>query len=523
MANPSYTYALANPLSVLINKPSTEFRRADFLKVIEQKKLERITLHYTALDGKLKELKVPVADARQAELILAEGERVDGSSLFKGMVDAALSDLFVVPVYRTAFLNPFDEGSLDFICRYLTKDGALAPFTPDAILIRAIEAFRKNSGFDLQAMGELEFFLLSPIQAPLYMNPKTSGYHASAPFIKSGGILNEMVRYLTQITGAVKYAHSENGFVENVRSDEPEIAGKQAEQLEVEFLTRPAEDAADNLVLGRWLIRNTAYRHGCVATFAPKIEEGVAGSGLHIHLDLLRNGKSVLVDREGNLSQDARKLIGGLCEYADSLTAFGNTVSSAYLRLVPNQEAPTRICWSNLNRSALIRVPLGWSSLQNLARRVNPREETEFSEPGGGRQTVELRSPDGSAMIHLLLAGIVMAADWSFQERRSLFHENLPLQLAEKLYVKGNIFADRELLGRLPVLPASCVESSRILMQKRELYERDGIFPPSVIDYVIRLLQAEQDENMNKKLGGLPADDRLRETRLIMHKDLHRH
>ncbi len=523
MATHPNSYALANPLSVLFNKPPTDFQRADFLKVIEHKQLERITFHYTALDGKLKELKVPVANARQAEMILAEGERVDGSSLFKGMVDAALSDLYVVPVYRTAFLNPFDEGSLDFICRYLTKDGELAPFAPDTILIRALETFRKNSGLDLYSLGELEFFLLSPIQAPIYLNPKTSSYHASAPYVKSGTILNEMVRYITQITGAVKYAHSENGFVESVRSDEPEIAGKRAEQLEIEFLPRPAEEMADSLVLGRWLIRNTAFRYGCVATFTPKIEEGVAGSGLHFHLELLRDGKSVMTGKDGALSDEARKLIGGLCEYADSLTAFGNTVSSAYLRLVPNQEAPTRICWSNLNRSAMIRVPLGWTNLQDLAGRVNPGNGPEFREPSGGRQTVELRSPDGSALIHLMLAGLVMAVDWAFQERRSLFHENLPLQLAEKFYVKGNIFTDKELLARLPILPMSCVESSRILLMKRELYERDGIFPPSIIDYVAQLLHSENDENMNRRLADLPADDRLHQTRKIMHKDLHRH
>jgi glutamine synthetase len=67
------------------------------------------------------------------------------------------------------------------------------------------------------------------------------------------------------------------------------------------------------------------------------------------------------------------------------------------------------------------------------------------------------------------------------------------------------------------------VESSRTLLKKRELYERDGVFPPSVIDYVANLLQAENDESMNKKLVDLPADDRLHETRKIMHKDLHRH
>ena len=83
----NYNYALSNPLSVLLNKPPQDFERGDFLKVIEEKGIERITFHYTALDGKLKELKIPVTNSDQAESILAQGERVDGSSLFKGMVD----------------------------------------------------------------------------------------------------------------------------------------------------------------------------------------------------------------------------------------------------------------------------------------------------------------------------------------------------------------------------------------------------------------------------------------------------
>jgi len=214
--------------------------------------------------------------------------------------------------------------------------------------------------------------------------------------------------------------------------------------------------------------------------------------------------------------------VGGVCRYADSLTAFGNTVSSAYLRLVPNQEAPTRVCWSDQNRSAMIRVPLGWSKCGNLFQKVNPQESVE-NEAAGSRQTVELRSPDGCALVHLLLAGIVMAADWAFRGAPGILGDSSPLELAERLYVHGNIHADRELLSRLPPLPKSCVESSHILLEKRELYERDGIFPPNVIDYVARILRAENDETMNQRLFDLPADDRLLETRKIMHKDLHRH
>jgi glutamine synthetase len=522
MSSRDFAFALANPMSMILDKPAVEFQRADLLKVIEEKSIERLNFHYTALDGKIKELKIPLTDRRQADAILAEGERVDGSSLFKGMVDTGLSDLYVIPVYKSAFLDPFGENCLHVICRYIGGDGVPAAFTPDNILAAAAALFRKNSGLEIRALGELEFFLLREKEMSLYPAQKQTGYHAAAPFIKGGPILDEILRNIARITGAVKYGHSEVGYIESVHSDIPEIQGRQAEQMEVEFLPLPVEEAADALIVGRWLIRNIAFRNGCTATFTPKIEEGVAGNGLHFHMDLRKNGRNIIAGPDGRLTEDARKLIGGLCAYADSLTAFGNTVSSAYLRLVPHQEAPTSICWSDLNRSALIRVPLGWSGVGDIAGKVNPREKGAAIEKDS-RQTIELRSPDGSALIHLVLAGIVMSADWAFRNPPLASEGNGPLDLAERLYVKGNIHKNKEILAKLPSLPSSCTASGRILLEKRSLYERDGVFPPSVIDYVARMLAAEDDEFMNSRLAGLSADDRLHESRRIMHKDLHKH
>lgn len=510
-----YDYPLQNPLIQMLGKDRKDFTRDDLLSAIEHFRIERITFHYTALDGKLKELRIPVASRHQAERVLADGERVDGSSLFKGLVDASLSDLYVVPVYRSAFLNPFDEGSLDFVCRFLTRDGDIAQFTPDSILMKAAALFRGSARAELHALGELEFFLLSEPETRIFSGSRQRGYHASAPFVKTGKILDEMVRCIARTTGDVKYAHSEVGFVESVRSDLEEIHGKQAEQLEIEFLPAPIEDMGDHLVVARWLIRNIAYRHGCVATFTPKLEEGVAGSGLHIHMEVRKDGRNVMTDAGGELSDTARMLIGGLCTYADSLTAFGNTTSSAYLRLVPNQEAPTRICWSDMNRSAMIRVPLGWRGTQDLARKVNPGNNGAATQQDE-RQTVELRSPDGSAIVHLLLAGVTMAAEWGARCRDAL-------DVAKRLYVDGNIFEDSALLRSLPSLPGSCVDSAAILKEKRMLYEREGVFPAGMVDYVARMLCAELDQDMNRRLADLPADDRLHETRKIMHKDLHRH
>jgi glutamine synthetase len=392
MSSDNLPYALANPLSIALNKAPQEFQRPDFLKIIKEKSIERVTFHFTALDGRLKELRIPVSNDRRTEFVLAEGERVDGSSLFKGMIDVALSDLYVVPEYKTAFLSPFDRGSLDFICRYITRDGERAPFTPDAILGKADELLKKNTGVELNALGELEFFLVGEREPNLFPMQKQSGYQESSPFVKSGKILNEMVALLTKITGAVKYAHSENGSIDRLQSDLDEIKGKRAEQLEIEFLSRPVTEMADHLVLGRWLIRNVAYKHGCTATFAPKLEEGIAGNGLHFHLKLKRDGASLMVEDDGSLSPAAHRLIGGLCEHAESLTAFGNTTASSYLRLDPELEAPTRIFWSALNRKAEPESPdpgaVGLVETQRSCRHHQPvrgAQEGGLGEPANGR------------------------------------------------------------------------------------------------------------------------------------------
>ena len=91
------------------------------------------------------------------------------------------------------------------------------------------------------------------------------GYHQSAPFVKTDYIVNEMLRYMSQISGNIKYAHNEVGYINKVESDFEELKGKSAEQVEIEFLLTPIEEAADVMVLASWLVRNVAYKHGFVA------------------------------------------------------------------------------------------------------------------------------------------------------------------------------------------------------------------------------------------------------------------
>ena len=178
------------------------------------------------------------------------------------------------------------------------------------------------------------------------------------------------------------------------------------------------------------------------------------------------------------------------------MTAFGNTIPTSYLRLVPHQEAPTNICWGDRNRSVLVRVPLGWLNVESMVKDANPQEKGEYLE-SMNNQTVEFRCPDGSANIYLLLAGLTVAA------RHGLEMANA-LELAKKLYVDVNVFASdqSEVQKRLPQLPTSCWQSAESLLKDREIYQKEGVFPPIVIDEIVKKLKSYNDKDLSEKLQG---------------------
>jgi glutamine synthetase len=506
------------PLIQLIDKDPNDFQRKDLLTIIEKEGIRQLNLYYTGMDGKLKEVKVPINNLDYADMILAQGERLDGSSVFKGIVDASHSDLYIVPIYKTAFLSPFEEKTMGIMCRFMNSQGELAEFAPDNILLKTHKTLTEKTGYQLNALGEIEFYIIYDKKDSLFAGLEQRSYHQAAPFVKTGEIINEMLEVISGLTGAVKYAHSEVGYIKSLKSTDPELAGKCCEQYEVEFLPRPVEDMAYYMTLAKWVIRNIAYQYKCGVTFTPKLEEGYAGNGLHFHLELVKKGKNMMVTNDGSLSDDCKKMIGGLCHHAPSLTAFGNTVSSAYLRLVPNQEAPTKISWSENNRSALIRVPLGWRQTGDMAKKVNAAQKETFDEKKINRQTIEFRSPDGSAHINLLLAGMTLAVQEGLTSDTSL-------ALAEKYYVTKNIFKDESAteITELSTLPASCDESAEALLKDRNFFEQDNLFPKKIVEHIYKKLKKEDDKNINERFAELTADQRLQATREIMHKDLHKH
>mgnify|MGYP000893825852 FL=1 len=479
-----------NPLVQALGKPADEFTRADIIRFVTEQSIPMLNLRYVGGDGRLKELNLAIQSVAHLDRILTMGERVDGSSLFD-VVDATSSDLYVVPQLRTAFLNPFTAlPTLDIMCGFYDVEGNPLVSAPQQILRKAQEALEAETGCRLEALGELEYYLFSPVDE-LFEVEEQRGYHEAAPFSKWSQVRAEALHHLTRMGCEVKYAHAEVG---NFIAD-----GRQIVQQEIEFLPTDVTRAADQMVLAKWVVREVAHAHGIEVSFSPKIAVGQAGSGMHFHTRLMKDGVNQFSQGAG-LTDTARRVIGGYLSHAASLTAFGNTVPVSFLRLVPHQEAPTSICWGDRNRSVLVRVPLGWQNLDDrMFRDANPAEPAVGELPSDS-QTVELRSPDGSAAVHLLLAGVTVAA-------RIGLSDPAMLEYAKARYVSG----DASKLTGLDQLPVSCAEAAGRLLAQRESYEALGVFPPSLIDSWTGRLVSLGDEDLREEI----ADARIQVEDLV--------
>lgn len=469
-----------NQVASFLNKKPAEFTRADIVRYITENNIEMVNFMYPATDGHLKTLNFVINDLEYLETILTLGERVDGSSLFP-FIKADSSDLYVVPRYRTAFVDPFAEiPTLCMLCSFYDKDGQELASSPQHILDKACDEFTKVTGMVFHAMGELEFYVIAP-DTGMYPAVDQKGYHESAPFAKFNDFRTQCMLMIARTGGRVKYGHCEVG---NFTLD-----GKVFEQNEIEFLPVDAREAADQLMLAKWVIRNEAARQGLEVTFAPKITAGKAGSGLHIHIRLMNaDGSSATVNADGSLSAQARRGIAGLMRCARAITAFGNTNPTSYFRLVPHQEAPTTVCWGDRNRSVLVRVPLGWNMSTDMCSITNGAQERLAAVNPAIKQTFEIRSADGSADIYLLIASIAVALRQGLE-----MEESEALALAGRTYVDTDIHRNAEHAAGLDSLPASCRQSADALEKDAGLFTARGVFAPSLIAGTLASLRAYDD------------------------------
>ncbi|MBO4570548.1 MAG: glutamine synthetase [Bacteroidales bacterium] len=476
-----------NLVVAALGKEPKDFTREDIIRYVTENGIKMFNFMYPAEDGRIKTLNFMINNLNYLENILSEGERVDGSSVFPSFVEPGNSDLYLLPRYRTAFVDPFAQiPTLSMLCSFFDKDGEPFGCSPYQTLLRAEEVFNRSTGMTFEAMGELEYYVIMDDE-PCFPATDQRGYHESEPFAKLNTFRTECMEYIAQTGGQIKYGHSEVG---NFTLD-----GKIYEQNEVEFLPNPVETAADQLVLAKWVIRNLAYRYGYDVSFAPKITVGKAGSGMHIHMRLMRDGQNVTLGPDGRLSDEARRAIAGMMKMAPSITAFGNKNPTSYFRLVPHQEAPTNVCWGDCNRSVLVRVPLGWSTGKDMCASANPGQHA-LKLDTKSRQTFEMRSPDCSADIYQLMASLCVAARYGLE-----MPKEEALRIAQETYVDLDIHKPENAgrLATLDSLPVCCSESADCLAAVREVYESEDVFQPKMIDGIIKALKTFHDKDLHER------------------------
>ena len=147
------------------------------------------------------------------------------------------------------------------------------------------------------------------------------------------------------------------------------------------------------------MVKNVARQNGLTATFMPKPLFGDNGSGMHVHQSIWKGDKNMFYDEAGyaQLSDTAKYYIGGLLKHAPALLALVAPGTNSYRRLVPGFEAPVNLAYSQRNRSAVCRIPVGSRSPKS--------------------KRVEFRAPDPSCNPYLCFAALLMAGLDGIQNR----------------------------------------------------------------------------------------------------------
>lgn len=448
--------------------------KAEIARFTSENGIRILNLCHVPEDGRLKTLSFSVVDKEKVYEILEYGERVDGSNLFS-FIEPSKSDIYIMPRTDRAFINPFSVvPTLNVLCDYLDENGRPLDAAPRNVLIRAEEQLRLVSDVVLRGLVELEFYIISKLQNEmLFPGAPDKNYHESAPFTRFEGLRNDVLASFADVDVATKYGHSEVG---RVFKD-----GLLMEQQEVEFAHQNLAEMAENIAIAKWIIRNVCVKHGVSVSFSPKVSLEHAGTGMHVHLNAVKDGENVIVNPNGSLSVQALKIIGGILKFAPSLSAFGNTTPVSYLRFIARKESPMHICWSARNRLALIRIPLWWSHLGK-----SKEEKADF------KKTFEYRAPDPFANAYLLFAGIVLAAKYGLENSKEV------LKIAENLHFEGDSCKKKV----LRVLPRSCYESAKMLEKDRMFYEANSVFPKKLVDKTIDRLRAFKDKDLWKNLAG---------------------
>jgi len=371
-------------------------------KVIKDNGVKMVDLKFVDFPGQWQHFTVPVTEL--SEDIFEVGLGFDGSSI-RGWKQIHESDMLIVPDPTTVIMDPFCEiPTLSLVCNVfdpLTKQKY--DRDPRNIAQKA-EAYLKQTGIaDTAYFGpEAEFFIFDDIR---YDSNEFSSYYfldSAEGKWNSGRTENPNLGYKIRhkegyfpVPPADSIMNLRNEMTQNliaaglhVEAQHHEVAT--AGQSEIDLRYAPLVNAADGLLLLKYIIKNTAQKHNKTVTYMPKPIFGDNGSGMHVHQSLWKAGKPLFFGNGyANLSDMAIHYIAGLLKHAPALCALTNPTTNSYKRLVPGFEAPVNLAYSQRNRSASVRIP---------AYSQSPKAKR-----------VEYRTPDGSCNPYLAFSALMMA------------------------------------------------------------------------------------------------------------------
>ena len=353
----------------------SRYTKEDIFRIVEEEDVEFIRLQFTDIFGMIKNVAVTVS---QLERALNNQCMFDGTAI-EGFVRTEESDMFLYPDLDTFEIFPWrpQQGKVArFICDVHYPGGE--PFDGDPrYVLKKVMKKAKDMGYTFLAGPECEFFLFHTDEEgnPTTVTHEKAGYFDVGPLDFVENVRRDIVLCLEDMGFDVEASHHELAPAQH-EEDLQDLGGLRT---------------ADAVTTFKMTVKNVAKRHGLHATFMPKPQEGVNGSGMHINMSLTDGmGRNLFEDKDdpAGLSTLAYQFMAGILYHMKEMVLLTNPLVNSYKRLIPGYDAPNYIAWSiHSNRSALIRIP--------SARGYNTR--------------VELRCPDSSANPYLALAACLAA------------------------------------------------------------------------------------------------------------------
>lgn len=342
------------------------YSKAEIIQMVEEEDVKFIRLQFTDMFGVLKNVAIPSTRLFKA----MENKCIIDLASLGGFVQEEETDLYLRPDLNTFTILPWrpQQGKVArFLCDVCREDGTEYEGSPRLILKQTVEKAEKL-GYTFQVNPECEFFLFHTDDngMPTTLSHEKAGYLDTSPIDLGENTRRDIILTLEEMGYEIDSSHHESAPA----------------QHEIDFTFENALETADKIMTFKTAVRTIAKRYGLHATFMPKPRTEVNGSGMHLNMRLMKNGKNVFRDENGGLSREGEAFMAGILRHIQGMTAIFNPLVNSYKRLVPGFEAPSEVTWSRNQREALIRV-------RNRAV---------------GGLNLELRSPDSSSNPYLVFA-----------------------------------------------------------------------------------------------------------------------